>query len=190
MPRPRRSGFTLIEVLVSITLLAIVSTALFGTVLRVQRSYAEQRDLVAARETLRGVEMLVTRVLRNGRANPYSNGVGRIDVNPQGAATSNNIRVRSDYNPADGTVNGSLEDVLLYLSNDTLYVRWQAGAAVQPYAYPVSDILFEYFKTDGTQVTASPLAADVTRVRVTVLVPEAPGSSSTIRRVAWVYLRN
>ncbi|HEX6057567.1 MAG TPA: type II secretion system protein, partial [Gemmatimonadaceae bacterium] len=173
MRRHARPAFTLIEVLISIVLLGIISTALFGTVLRVQRGYTEQRKIVAARETLRSVEMLVTRVLKNGRANPYSNGVGVIDANPLSQATSNNVRVRSDYNPADGTVAGNLEDVQIRLSNDTLYVRWKAGGADQPFAYPVSDILFEYFKTDGTQVTSSVLASDVTRARVTITVPKA-----------------
>ena len=56
MTRRARKGFTLIEMMVSMTLLVIIMGSVFGVMAQSQREYAEQREVVRAKETLQGVE--------------------------------------------------------------------------------------------------------------------------------------
>ena len=185
----RRAGFTLAEVIVSFTLLGFVMSALVKTMVGVMRSYGDQTRAAHSTESLRAAELHVTRVLRSGRADPRSTGSALIDPDPLVAGSFDNVRVRSDLN-ADADLADDFEDVRFHIANDTMYVRWTAGATPQPAAYPVRSLLFEYFTTDGTAVTTSAGIPSATRVRLTVGVPKMPGSPLLIRRQSWVYLRN
>lgn len=190
MNRHRRSGFTLIESLIALGLLAVVGTALTALVLRTQRDYISQRERVQAEETIRSVESLLTRVFRTARVDPRRLNIGRLDVNPNGSAVWDNVRVRSDFNPVDGDVADPLEDVQIQVVNDTLLVRWQAGGAFQPAAYPVRSLRFDYHATDGTALTTTASAASAKRVRVVITVPGIDDPTLLRRRETWVYLRN
>ena len=185
----RRPGFSLAEVVVSLTLLGFVMSSLVKTMVGVMRSYGEQTRAAHSTESLRAAELLVTRVLRSGRADPRNTGNALVNPDPLAAGSFNNVRVRSDLN-ADADLADDSEDVQFHVASDTMYVRWTAGATPQPAAYPVRSLLFEYFTTDGTAVTTSGTIPNATRVRVTIAVPKAPGSSLLIRRQSWVYLRN
>ena len=185
----RRAGFSLAEVIVSLTLLGFVMSALVKTMTGVMRSYGEQTRKAHSTESLRAAELLVTRVLRSGRADPRNTGSALITPDPLASGAFDNVRVRSDLN-ADADLADDFEDVQFHVANDTMYVRWRAAATPQAAAYPVRSLVFEYFTTDGTAVTTSAGIPNATRVRLTVSVPKAPGSPLMLRRQSWVYLRN
>jgi prepilin-type N-terminal cleavage/methylation domain-containing protein len=186
----RRSGFTLIESLIALGLLAVVGTALTSLVLGTQRDYIRQRERVQAEQTIRAVEALLTRVLRTARVDPRRLNIGRLDADPLATGAFDNLRVRSDFNPVDGDVADPLEDVLLQVRNDTLLVRWQAGGVMEPAAYPVRSLRFFYQATDGTALVSAATAAAAKRVRIVVTVPGLEDPSLLRRRETWVYLRN
>jgi len=195
MRRHAPSGFTLIELMIVIVMLSIVMLATSKIVLVVQRDFVKQRGSASAEDRLQTAEETIVRVLRGARSNPK--GVANltaIDPDPLAHGSRDNIRVKSDFNPADGDVADPLEDVSLYTSNDTMYVRWQAGTTAVPIAYPVRSITFEYRKLDNTLVTtASALDSTVKRVKytVTAVVPSTVHATSTLRtRQGWVFLRN
>ena len=190
MNRRRRSGFTLIESMIALGLLAVVGTGLTSLVLRTQRDYVSQRERVMAEETIRSVESLLTRVLRTARVDPRRLNIGRLDADPIGSGAFDNLRVRSDFNPVDGDVGDLLEDVLVRVRNDTLLVRWQAGGALEPAAFPVRSVRFFYQATDGTALTTAATAAAAKRVRIVITVPGIEDPSLLRRRETWVYLRN
>ena len=81
-----------------------------------------------------------------------SAGAPRVDPLPPPFDT---LRIVADFNPADADVADLLEDVLVYAVNDTLYVRWQAGAAVAPVAWPVRTLAFQ-FDSSGTVLARTP----------------------------------
>ena len=190
--RARRRGFTLPELLIAMTMLSLVMASVVSVILKVQRDYVRQRNQITSVEALRTTEMLLTRVMRTARANPLAvTNLTSITPDPLAHGAFDNVRVLADFNPADGDVADPLEDVLVSVSNDTLRIRWTAGASTEPVVFPVSDLLFEYFTADGTAVTTADVST-AKRVRMTIDVPivTANGGTTTRRTVAWAYLRN
>lgn len=188
MQRQARAGFTLIEMLVSMTLLVIVMSSVFGVMAQSQREYAAQREVVRAQETLQGIEILLTRVLRSGRADPRQLGIGFLDADPQDTDAFDNVRVVSDLN-GDGVTTGAMEDVEIYVASDTLWMRWQSGAAAQPVALEVAELAFEYYDMNGTLLTTEAAAALAPRVKTTVAVRQ-PTAGGLLRRESWIQIRN
>ncbi len=190
--RGARRGFTLPELLIAMTMLSLIMASIVSVILKVQRDYVRQRNQINSVEALRTTELLLTRVMRTARANPLAvTGLTSITPDPLSHGTFDNVRVRSDFNPADGDVADPMEDVLVSVSNDTLRIRWSASLTTQPVVAPVSNLLFEYFTADGTAVTGSDVST-AKRVRMTIDVPivTANGGTTTRRTVAWAYLRN
>jgi len=185
----RRAGFTLAEVIVSFTLLGFVMSALVKTMVGVMKSYGEQTRSARSAESLRAAEMMLTRIMRNSRADLRNTGTATINPDPLSHGTFDNVRVRSDLN-SDGDVSDNLEDVRIQVTADTMFVKWYGSGPEQAAAYPVRSILFEYYTTDGTPVTTKGTVPTASRVRLTITVPAEPGSSTLIRRQSWVYLRN
>jgi prepilin-type N-terminal cleavage/methylation domain-containing protein len=190
MTRHRRAGFTLIEALIALGLLAVVGTAITSLVLQTQRDYVEQRERVQAEETIRSVESLLTRVLRTARVDPRRLNIGRLDADPDASGVFDDLRVRSDFNPVDGDVLDPLEDVQIRVVYDTLRVRWHALGAFEAAAYPVRSLRFFYHATDGTALTTAATAATAKRVRIVITVPGIDNPALLRRRETWVYLRN
>lgn len=190
--RTPRRGFTLPELLIAMTMLSLVMASIVSIIVKVQRDYTRQRSQINSVDALRTTEMLLTRVMRTARANPLAvANLTSITPNPLAHATFDNVRVQSDFNPADGDTSDPLEDVLVSVANDTLRIRWTAGASTEPVVFPVRGITFAYFTADGTAVTTADVST-AKRVRMTIDVPivTASGGTTTRRTVAWAYLRN
>ncbi len=187
--RRRRAGFSLAEVIVAMTLLAVVTGALMKTIVGVMRSYGDQTQAARSSESLRAAELLVTRSLRQARADALNSGNATINPDPTSTGSFDNVRIRSDLN-SDGDVDDQLEDVRIRVLNDTMFVKWYGSGPEQAAAYPVRSLQFEYFNTGGTAITTSGAIPNATRVRLTIAVPKEPGSNVLVRRQSWVYLRN
>jgi hypothetical protein len=163
------------------------------TLLGVQRQYTSQRGTTEARETIRGVEMLLQRAFRNARVNPRNMAPGNVALVPNGkgllgAAWQNNVDIRGDFNPVDANINGDWENVRVEIVNDTVYVRWKTAGPREPVAYPVSNLRFQYYNLAGGELAEGP-AAGARRIKVTMSVP-VPKTSTTLQRELWIALRN
>jgi prepilin-type N-terminal cleavage/methylation domain-containing protein len=193
MPGQARAGFTLIELVISLTMLSVVMTAMIGTMLSMQRGYVRQRETARSEDALRHAELTITSILRSAAANPRNIPAGadlpRIDP-LAGAPPFTSLRVLSDYNQADGNVTGPLEDVQVWAATDTLFVRWQAGQPAAPVAFPVRSLLFAYDSNGTALVTSASVMRAATRVRITLTAPRHSQSNVLARRDTWVYLRN
>ena len=183
-------GFTLTEVLIALTILTIVMGSLFSLIVRSQKEYVRQREAVRAHDGLRMAEGAIAAVLRSAGADLYERGGANIDPDPLDHDEFDNLRVTSDFNPADGDRSDLYEDVLVWIDADTLKARWRAGEAARPMVYPVESLEFWYYDADGTEITDPALIGDATRARFRIETPKDPRTGSHERREAWVYLRN
>jgi prepilin-type N-terminal cleavage/methylation domain-containing protein len=188
--RGSRAGFTLIELMISLTILTVVMAALMGAVLSVQRGYVNQRERVRAQESLRAAQMTMVTILRSAGADPTSSGMGLLNPDPDGNGVFDDVRVVTDFN-MDGDILDPLEDVRAWVASDTLWVRWQGGASAQALAAPIRSLRFEYYANDGTQFTVPVQTVGATRARFIIEAPRDP-RSGTLERIEswWVNLRN
>ena len=191
--RRARSGFTLVELIVAASLLMLVAGGAVSMMLNTARGMRTQREVASTDDALRAFEQALTLILRTAAANPEAiNGSNapRLLPNPLNAPTWNNVRVVSDFNPADGDTNDPLEDVQLSLASDTVFARWQAGGTTAAAVAPVSTLRFDYFTANGTAVTSAAAIATARQVRVTLEAPRRAGGAQRIRRQWTIQLRN
>jgi prepilin-type N-terminal cleavage/methylation domain-containing protein len=202
-----RRGFTLVEVMIALTMLAVIMGGVVSVMMSMQRGYIRQREVARSEDALRVAELTITRILQMAGSNPTN--IPNTDANfprlvPY-AAPFDSLRVVANFNPVDNDTADPLEDVLVYVVNDTLYVIWQRGTAPAPVAFPVRSLLFQY-DSAGTILTAGPVTAwwvtnaivndpgviqrATTRVRVTLEAPRHNRNNILARRDMWVYLRN
>ena len=190
MPRQARAGFTLVEMMISLTMLAIVMGGLTTVMVSMQRGYTRQRETARSEDALRNAELTISSILRYAGANSRNmTGGGAPRVDPL-QPPFDTLRIVADFNPADADVADLLEDVLVYAVNDTLYVRWQAGAAVAPAAWPVRTLAFQFDSSGTVLATNADVARAATRVRVTLEAPKHARTTQLARRISWVYMRN
>ena len=189
--RPQsQAGFTLIELMISLTMLAIVLGALTTSMVSMQRGYTRQRETARSEDALRNAEVVLSSILRYAGANPLNLGGGGAPRIDPYAPPFDTLRVVADFNPANGDVTNLLEDVLVYAVNDTLYVRWQAGAAEAPVAWPVRTVAFQYDSSGTILATNIDAARAAKRVRITLQAPKHSRTNQLATRVSWIYLRN
>jgi prepilin-type N-terminal cleavage/methylation domain-containing protein len=185
-----RAGFTLIELMISLTMLAIVLGGLTTSMVTMQRGYTRQRETARSEDALRNAELVLSSVFRYAGANPTDmTGAGAPRIDPY-APPFDTVRVVANFNPADPDVLDPLEDVLVYALNDTLFVRWQAGGAVAPVAWPVRSLAFQYDSSGTILATSVDAARAAKRVRITLQAPKHSRTTQLATRTSWVYLRN
>jgi prepilin-type N-terminal cleavage/methylation domain-containing protein len=187
-----RSGFTLVEVMISLTMLAIIMGGVVSTMTSMQRGYIRQREVARSEDALRVAELTITRILQTAASNPLNipaTAANPPRINPY-AAPFDTLQVVADFNPVDADVNDLLEDMLVYALNDTLFVRWQSGGAVSPVAFPVRTLLFQYDSAGTVLTDPIVIRRAATRVRITLEAPRHNRTNLLSRRDTWVYLRN
>jgi prepilin-type N-terminal cleavage/methylation domain-containing protein len=190
-PQHRR-GFTLVEVMIALTMLAIIMAGVVSTMVSMQRGYIRQREVARSEDALRVGELTITRILQTAASNPLN--ISATAANPPRidplSAPFDTLRVVADFNPVDGDVNDLLEDMMVYALNDTLFVRWQNGGAAQPVAFPVRTLLFQYDSAGTVLNDPVVIRRAATRVRITLQAPRHRRTNVLSRRDTWVYLRN
>lgn len=186
-----RRGFSTPEMMVALVIATILFGGMTGAVVSLQQSHRYQRDAVRDEEALRAAERVITTALRTAGADPRRAGLAVIDPDPLGHGVYDNLRVVADFNPVDGDGADLLEDVLIHVANDTLFVRWQAGGAPMPAAYPVRALRLRYFDRNQTALTtAADVQASAVRVEFTLAAPADPATGIAREAKSWVFLRN
>lgn len=184
-----RAGFTLAELLVSMTMLTVVMGSVVSVMMQVQRDYSRQKSRDESMIAVRSAELLVSRVLRTAGADPTNVGITGIVAQPNG---NGSIRVRADFNPADGDTSDDLEDVTIDLVGTGMRVKWRGDGSPATLARPVSSLTFEYYRRDGTQLTNLAHADSAKRVKVIITSPmvDRDGNTTTLRSESWAFVRN
>jgi prepilin-type N-terminal cleavage/methylation domain-containing protein len=185
-----RRGFSLVEAIISLTLLGVILTSVFGVIVQTQKDYTRQRENLRSQDNLRVADVFIRTVMRSALADPRGTGQTLLDADPRNTNGWDNIRVKSDFNPADGDFSDPLEDVQMYVQSDSLLVRLQAGAAFEVYAYPVRSLKFEYYRWNGAAITNEADIGYARRIRYKLVAPPNPVARDTMQRSTWVYLRN
>lgn len=186
-----REGFSLVEMVIALTISSLVIATFFGTIANLQKQYRGQRDTRMAEESLRMAEQVLRTMLQTAAADPMLTGGALLDPDPMGnGAQFDDLRVKSDFNPPDGDFDDALEDIRVRVQADTMMVQWSNTGSYQPLVYPVRSLVFEYFDAAGTPLTTAAAAANAKSVRFTISAPESPVSNILRSRQSWVFLQN
>jgi type II secretory pathway component PulJ len=179
--------------LVSLVIFSLVMAAVISVVVTLQRGFIRSRDASRGEDAVRAAETAIVAALRNAGANPRGitgTNLPRIIPDPDANGRFDDLRVLSDFNPADGDVADLLEDVTFRILADSLQVRWRTSGSFGTVAFPVRALLFEYQRVNKTAITSATDIGAAVAVRVTITAPRTPQGTSLLQRQVWVYLRN
>lgn len=184
-------GFSLVELLISSTVMLIVLGMISGIAHSVQQSYSRQRPrMEAVNNASAGLDAII-RLTRMAGANPKNIANFPSATIPAIVPAANSIRLRADWNPADGDLNDPFEDVEFTVSNGTLFKK-EASLAPTADAAPVAflenieSINFTYFDIDNNVTTSGNAVAVVKLVMTTRTpdnIPMSFSSSALVRRL-------
>lgn len=139
--------------IVSLVLLGVFLSPLLGTVIGAQRGFVTSQQRARAAGNVRYAHLALTRVMRAAGSSPVAGSVQAIDPDPDGNGIFDDVRLRADFNLADGDTDDLGEDLTYFVRADTMFVRPGAAAQEQPYLIGVDSLAFDYFDRDGIPIT-------------------------------------
>lgn len=173
--RKNQEGFSLIELLLVCVMLTVILGIITVVVSGLQSNYAQRRSRVEQLNDGSAVLDLITHIIRVAGANTTSQA-----LTPTG---TNQLRIRADWNPMDGNLNGQYEDVTFFVSNKTLSIRNEITTVQTDLVSNVNSLKFEYFDSNGN-TTANP--TQIARVKITLEIgtnsPRTFSSNILIRK--------
>jgi len=177
-PLAGNDGFTLAEVLMALSIMLVVLTAIISLFTSLSRSYTTQNVAAGVQQVTRAGIDIMTRNIRMAGLNPLNlNRIGIIQ------AASDRIRFQYDTNGSGtiGTAPGSSEDISFMLNAENKLIRQLRGnsATNQPMVDNVTDLTFRYL--DAQDLETNELDA-IRTVEVSLTVAEPAGRDGTLSR--------
>lgn len=170
-----QKGFSLIELLVVCVILIIILGIIATVVGGLQTNYHKRR--IATQQINDGAATLdlLTRIVRVAGANTASQALTPTD--------GNQLRVRADWNPVDGSLNGQYEDVTFFISGNSLYLRNENNNQLTELTTDVNSLSFQYFASNGAATaTPSQIASVKISLGVGTNLPRSFTSTVLIRK--------
>lgn len=161
--RPRdRTGMTVVELLVSLAIFAVISAVVIGFLTGSRRTYEDTSDRAGYQQSLRAVFSLLTREIRSAGCDPAESGVDRFPL-----ADADALRCRMDLDGDGNTADVSPdEDITYTFQAGDGELRRTTVNGDQTILRGVQAVTFSYFDGDGNPLAALPLsAADRREVR-------------------------
>jgi type II secretory pathway pseudopilin PulG len=167
-PRPEQRGYGLIELLVTMAVMIVVLSLTVETIVQFQRSYRAQTQLVDVQYNARAAADTLLRLLRNAHI---------VEADPDGNGVFDSITIQGDFNPTDGSYDGSYETMTFTTAGGMLLKEEPTDGGPIPFADRIASVTFAYADTDGVPL-ADPVAdagriALVNFVIVTTATPNA-----------------
>lgn len=184
-------GFSLVELMMVSTVLLVVLGIISGIVQAVQTSYARERPRIEAVSNATAALDTIVRIIRMAGNDPNNiNNFPSIAL-PATVPNANSIRIRADWNPADGALNDPYEDVEFTVSNGVLRKQEQSlsptpdGAPVL-FLENIESLTFTYLDVNGA-VTANGNSVALVNIVLTTRTPDGSpmtfSSSVSVRRM-------
>ena len=166
-------GFTLVELLIALVVMALVMSAMVDIVAQVSNRYEPQRLRMDARQQARVALDMMGRLSRMATVvNPDPDANGALD----------SVRLRGDWNPPDGAAS-AYEDVTFSRVGNTIFAREPTDPTAVPIADNIAAMTFVY-RDRHYVLIADPIAgfANIASVEITLTtIPFRDGPGVTIR---------
>ncbi len=178
LSKNKENGFTLVELLIAMTIGLIILAALSSTFLMQRKIYDVQEQIVEMVQTARAAMDMMTMEIRMGGYDPTGSANATIV-----SATSNSINFTLDITddagtgPSDKDTSDSNENITYSLYTEDgiqkLGRKSKAGASNQPVVEHVQSLEFQYWNEDGVLLVTPFPAANLRRIEVAIKVRTA-----------------
>ena len=150
-----RRGMTLVEMMISISVFAVVLGVVMGFMTSSGRSYSATRERVQYQQSMRAVISLLTKEIRSTGCDPANVGFDRFVV-----ADNTTLRCQMDLNgDADVTDFGPDESITYAFNAATGELSRDNGSGALVILRDVTAVTFTYLDQDGNVLGAVPLSA-------------------------------
>jgi type IV pilus assembly protein PilW len=184
-------GFTLVELLLSMGIAAVVMASIYAVYLSQQKSFTTQEKVATMHQNVRAAMYYMERDIRMAGCNPTGiAGAGIITANPSLIRFTEDIRGQGDTDPSDGDTGDPNEDITYSLADgdgdgDTDLVRdTRAGEDIADriIAENIVSLNFTYLDADGN-TTASLSAIRFVQVSLTAATEDNENDSVLTTRI-------
>ncbi|MEA3416823.1 MAG: prepilin-type N-terminal cleavage/methylation domain-containing protein [Thermodesulfobacteriota bacterium] len=160
-PKNKESGFTLVELLIAMTIGLIILTALSSTFLMQRKIYDVQEQIVEMVQTARAAMDMMSREIRMAGYNPAGATFDGITYN------AGQLQIRSDL---DGDKNITGQENIIYIYDGTDFqIDRNIGSGDQPFAENIQSFTFDYLEADGvTKVTTTADNNKIRQIKITI----------------------
>ena len=190
--RPRRlshAGFSMIELMIVIGVLAILFTFIYKGFERLNRYYTAENVKASTQQSVRiGVEMMAKDIRLAGLDPLGTAGAGIV------AASPTSLHFRADVN-FDGDIAGPFEDITYGLNLNGMCadcLQQTNQLVTDTLLGDVNDLVLTYFDNTGALIPTANLAArlaDIRTVGITLTVSRPAGREGTVSRTYTTQVR-
>ena len=183
LSKNKESGFTLVELLIAMTIGLIILAALSTTFLMQRKIYDVQEQIVEMVQTARAAMDMMTREIRMGGCDPTGAGFDGIPYN----ADLSTIDVYADLNDIPGIDNptGSYEHITYSYdsTNNQIDRNTNTGGGNKPFAENIDKFDVSYWKEDEDddgemdEVTSPADNNKIRQIKITITVRSAKPDS-------------
>ena len=180
----------MIELLIGTVILSIVLGMVMQILVGTQQRYSQQRQLIEIQNNaVTGLDNLV-RLIKTAGSNPQNIAMTPVNPDPDGNAQFDSIRVQGDWNPPDGFLTDSYEDVAFSTNGGVMMIQDTNDPNPVPFLEGISTMTFTYLDANGAPI-ADPVAnaGDITLVRVVFQTQAIDGDSMTFSSSAAIRSR-
>ena len=173
-PKNKESGFTLVELLIAMTIGLIILAALSSTFLMQRKIYDVQEQIVEMVQTARAAMDMMSREIRIAGYAPtgYVPTGGTMQrSDPTGANfvgipyDANKLQIYADLD-GNGSTADSNENITYTYDGTNLQIDRNTGGGAQPFAENIqSPFIFDYLDSAGNAPTTT---ADIRQIRITI----------------------
>ena len=170
----KESGFTLVELLIAMTIGLIILTALSSTFLMQRKAYDVQEQITEMVQTARAAMDMMTREIRMAGYNPTDAAFDGITYDADQLEIKADMYQTSNTGNPDGDTDDSNENIIYtYYDENSAYPyqikRKTGNGNFVSFAENIQSFTFVYLKADGvTEVTTSAENDDIRQIKIII----------------------
>ena len=159
----RESGFSLIELLIAMTLGLVVLGAISSVFLGQRQTYGTQEQITDMVQTARAAMDMMSREIRIAGYNPANAGFNGITYD------SSQLQIQADINGDGNTSSDPNENITYTYDAENFRIDRNTGSGGQPFAENIEAFNFVYLEADGTtEVNTFADTGNIRQIQITI----------------------
>jgi len=166
LSKNKENGFTLVELLIAMTIGLIILAALSSTFLMQRKIYDVQEQIVEMVQTARAAIDMMTREIRMAGYDPTGAGFDGITYDADQLEIKADMYQTNNTGNPDGDTDDSNEHIKYTMDSDYPFeIRRNTGGGRQEFALNIQSFTFDYLDSAGSATTTT---ADIRQIRITI----------------------